>query len=466
MKLTGKPIYPAELAPTAKVTAAETAIAKLDTDYKAADKTLGDKNTTQDTAIAAVKTTADKAATDIAALTTTVTNNKAAADTGISSAIAEWDKDRPYKVNNIVIRNKTFFLCLIANTNKDPIVDTAGNWSIFVPNESNSIFANRSPTSSDVHPSGLKWYDVSWGADSPLVLVSLGNGAWQYLNQITLSRVRFYLYGTGSTYQSNLNSIKFFKKDGTQAPNGWWVWGSRSSLGGQQAGANYTGQGITAQYNASGWAELEPSSNFDLSESITKVTGSTGYATVTKVEFHYSNGGLKTFTPGGGNLATCDPAIQARIGDSVASVLGETLTAAKLTNATNTDAGRLTGVEFVSAWNALYEARMVLETPVTHAGATETSPGNFIATIASRTRLTYGTTRSLYVMSLTMPAGVYQSVTWGYFDANGLEILSLIEPIGSETSKDLERQDAPADAVSVRVQLLGTRTAEYIYPLV
>ncbi|MGL5066167.1 MAG: hypothetical protein ACRC62_39865 [Microcoleus sp.] len=52
MKLTGKPIYPAELAPTTKVTAAETAIAKLDTDYKAADKTLGDKNTTQDTAIA------------------------------------------------------------------------------------------------------------------------------------------------------------------------------------------------------------------------------------------------------------------------------------------------------------------------------------------------------------------------------------------------------------------------------
>ena len=71
MKLTGKPIYPAELAPTTKVAAAETAIA--------------DNKTAADTAIAAVKTTADKATTDLAALTTTVAGNKTTADTAISN---------------------------------------------------------------------------------------------------------------------------------------------------------------------------------------------------------------------------------------------------------------------------------------------------------------------------------------------------------------------------------------------
>lgn len=357
MKLTGKPIYPAELAPTTKVAAAETAIAKLDTDYKAADKTLGDKNTTQDTAIAAVKTTADKAATDITALTTTVTNNKAAADTGISSAIAEWDKDRPYKVGNKVMRNDAWFKCIIDNSGIDPLTDRSGSWGIFTPGSENDRFEYRDPTSNDVFPEGVRWNNLSWGAATPLRFVSMGGGAWQYLNQITLSRVRFYVSGINSTYQSNLNSIKFFKKDGTQAPNGWWVWGNRSGLGGQPAGSNYTGQSMGAGYNASGWAELQPSSSFDLSESITKVTGSTGYANCTKVEFYYSNGGFKTFTPNGGNLATCDPAIQAKFGDSVASVLGETLTVGKLTNATNTDAGRITGEAFTNAFNVLFQAQ-------------------------------------------------------------------------------------------------------------
>ncbi|MGL5066171.1 MAG: hypothetical protein ACRC62_39885, partial [Microcoleus sp.] len=42
MKLTGKPIYPAELAPTAKVTTVENTIASVETAYKAADKTISD----------------------------------------------------------------------------------------------------------------------------------------------------------------------------------------------------------------------------------------------------------------------------------------------------------------------------------------------------------------------------------------------------------------------------------------
>ncbi|MGL4617792.1 MAG: hypothetical protein ACRCZS_01860 [Chroococcidiopsis sp.] len=369
MKLTGKPIYPAEIAPAAKVTAAETAITNLDAAYKAADKTLGDKNTTQDTAIAAVKTTADKAATDIAALTTTVTNNKASADTGISSAIAEWDKDRPYKVNNIVIRNKTFFLCLIANTNKDPIVDTAGYWSIFVPNESNSIFANRSPVLSDVQPAGVKWYDVSFGSDSPLILISLGNGSWQFLNQISLSRIRFYGTGVYSTYRSKLHTMKFFRADGTQIPDGHFVWGASSGLGKPTNGVAYSGQSIDGAYNSSGWAELEPSSAFDTSISISKIMGTMTYMSCTQIQFFYSNGGVKTYTAygniGSGNaevtLVTLDPVLPCRYGDAIAGALGETLTATKLSDANNHDAGRITGESFAAAWNALYQQQPAVQ---------------------------------------------------------------------------------------------------------
>ncbi|MGL5059041.1 MAG: hypothetical protein ACRC62_03580 [Microcoleus sp.] len=275
------------------------------------------------------------------------------ANSDIASAIADWDKDRPYKPGNKVMRNDAWFKCVIENQGRDPLTDTTGAWGIFNPGAANDIFANRSPVASDVHPVGVKFWDTSFGASTPLGYVSLGNGAWQFLNQITLSRVRFDFYGVGSTYRSALSNIKFYKADGTEIPNGWWVFGGASGIGKPASGSNYTGQGMTAQYNSGGWCELEPSSVFDSSVSISRVTGSLAYATFRTLTFYYSNGGSKTFTPSDGNLATCSPAIVGRYGDNISSVLGETLTAAKLTNPASIDPGRLTGEAFMSAWNSL-----------------------------------------------------------------------------------------------------------------
>lgn len=442
MKQIATPIIPQTsvvgTADKALETAFKAADTALDTAYKAADKTISD----------------------------TVASNKTAQDLAISSAIAEWAADRQYKANNICIKNRTFFYAIKDNAGKDPLTDTAGNWSIFVPNEANSIFANRSPVSSDVHPAGLKWYDVSYGADTPLIMISLGNGAWQYLNQITLSRVRFYVGGTNSTYQSRLSSIKFYKKDGTQMPDSWWVWGARSGLGGQNAGVSYTGQNMGAGYNASGWAELEPNSNFDLSESITKVTGSTAYASVSRVDFYFSNGGVKIFTPGGGNLATCDPPIQARIGNAIASVLGEILTAAKLSSPISADPGRVTGESFVQAWNILSQAvlgrvtaleskTVTLEAALSllidrqpevapeHAAAQVNARGEFVNLIPGGGILTYSNSRNAGTNTFNFPRNVYQSVVSYYANVAGDAI-----PMTTTT------QAIAADAMSLEIPMI------------
>lgn len=427
-------------------------------------------------------------------LDTNVTTKFTAQDSAISSAIAEWAADRAYKANNICIKNRTFFYAIKDNINQNPITDSSGNWSIFVPNEANSIFANRSPTASDVHPAGLKWYDVSYGSDTPLIMISLSGGSWQYLNQITLSRVRFYVGGTNSTYQSRLSSIKFYKKDGTQMPDTSWVWGSRSGLGGQNAGVSYSGQNMGAGYNSSGWAELEPSSSFDLSESITKVTGSTAYANVNKLEFYYSNGGMKTFTPGGGNLATCDPAIQARIGNAIAGVLGEILTAAKLTDAASLDAGRVNGQSFVQAYNILSQAiatkvtaleskAVTLETALSllisrqpevapeHTAAQTNSRGEFVNLVAGGGILTYGNSRNGGTNTFNFPRNVYQSVVSYYANAAGdaIPMTTTTQAIAPDaTSLEINMILVSAEAITfvIEFHLRGNRTEVYEIPLV
>ena len=93
------------------------------------------------------------------------------------------------------------------------------------------------------------------------------------------------------------------------------------------------------------------------------------YQNCSRIEFHYSNGGVKTYTSGAGasgtatesTLITCDPALQCRFGDSVAAALGETLTVTKLSDANNHDAGRVTGESFTAAWNALYQAQPAVQ---------------------------------------------------------------------------------------------------------
>ena len=307
----------------------------------------------------------DKASSaDLTSLVTIVSNNKIALDASISSAIADWVADRYYRAGNKVMRGRTFFICIKDNQGQDPNTDTVGNWSIFTPGSENDVFANRSPTQADVSAIGVKWWDVSFGADSPLGFVSLGKGAWQFTNQITLSRVRFFLNGVSSTYRSKLTNIRFFKSDGTQIPNSWWVWGGGSGGGGQQSGTAYAGQEMGYGYNGSGWRDLEPSSLFDANTSIARIVGGMAYIACSSVQLHFSNGGVKTYSSVGTvvtqsdqNLATFDPAIPCRYGDSVSAALGEILTAAKVADANNNDPGRVTGAAFVSAFNQLFMAQ-------------------------------------------------------------------------------------------------------------
>lgn len=376
MKQIATPIIPK----TSAVGAADTA---LETAYKAADKIITDAATAlttrvgtaekaitdnkaaTDTAIAAVKITADKAATDLTALTTTVTSNKSAADAAIASAIADWNDKRPYVTGNKVMVGTAFFKALKPNMGINPTTDNAGNWGIFNPGAENDVFANRSPVKTDVKPAGVKWWDVSFGADTPLGFLSLGNGAWQPLNAITLSRIRFIGNGVKATYRSSIWNIRFFGTDGSQIPNSHFIWGNASGISGPKAGVAYSGQGISGSYNANGWAEIECGAAFDSSVSISKILGNMTYMNCSQVQFFYSNGSSKTYTSYGnidsGNaevtLATCDPVLPCRFGDAIAAALGETLTAARLTNSTDFDAGRINGAEFVAAFNALYQAQ-------------------------------------------------------------------------------------------------------------
>lgn len=276
----------------------------------------------------------------------------------LATAIADWSATRTYAKGNICLRNKAFFDSKVdGNIGKDPGTDTSGAWGPFVPGETSSVFFNRAPTNADVYPVGAKWYDVSFGADTPLTMLSLGNGAWGYLNAITLAKIRINLHGIGSTYRSELNSLQFFKPDGTQIPNGWFVWGAKSGVWGAGPGVAFASQAIGCGYNTWGWADIEVSSSFDSSITIGKLTGQTPYAALSSFEFWYTNGSKKVFSPGGApDICTCDPAVICRYGDSISAAQGEMLTATKLSNADSNDYGRISGAAFVSAFNTLFAA--------------------------------------------------------------------------------------------------------------
>lgn len=294
----------------------------------------------------------------------------------IATAIAQWDSKRQYKKGQVAMANKAWFLCLADNVGKDPLTDNSGAWGIFNPGSANDVFSNRSPVNTDVYPAGVKWWDTSFGADTPLGFISLGSGAWQYLNQISLSRIRINVVGMYSTYRSGVESIKFYKADGTAMPFGWFVWGKGTVMP-VSAGVSYTGQKAGVSYNASGYFELEPSSSFDASVSISKVMGAAQFISIGSIEFYYSNGSRKLYS-GCGNVGTggivdatlcvCDPNLPCRYGDSIAAVQGPNLVAAELANKDHLTYGRVNGREFASAVMQLLaplEARVKALEPTT-----------------------------------------------------------------------------------------------------
>jgi hypothetical protein len=305
--------------------------------------------------------------TELTLLANTVAANKAEQDIGLTSAIAEWSSTRSYGKDNICIRNKAFYISNAnSNLNKDPLTDTSAAWGPFVPGETNSLFFNRAPINTDVYPAGVKWYDTSFGSDTPLVSISLGNGNWGYLNQITLTKIRIFVSGRNTSYRSTLSGIRCLKSDGTQLPYTWFVWGNKTISGGN-VGAAYTGGAINTSY-AAGWFDLEVSSTFDTSVSINKVTADFPldgtYTSVSSVEFWYSNGAKKSYSGpnwsmgGGLTLCTINPALPGRYGDATSAAQGEMLTSSKLADANDVTYGRVSGATYNSAF-AIAFANMI-----------------------------------------------------------------------------------------------------------
>jgi len=221
---------------------------------------------------------------------------------------------------------------------------------------------NRLPTNTDIYREGTVWLDESFGVTTPLRLVSMGNGVWAYLNQISLTKIRVNVSGRNTSYRSTLNALRFLRPDGTQIPNSWFVWGNGSAgIGKGGTGVAYNGGTISSNYT-SGWVELEVSGLFDHTVLIGSAVGNYNpdgtYFNVNSIEFWYSNGSKKVFAgtgwQTGANITACtvDPALVCKYGDSIAAAQGEMLTAAKLADATNNDFGRVSGAVFDSAYNS------------------------------------------------------------------------------------------------------------------
>jgi hypothetical protein len=299
----------------------------------------------------------ERSVADLSGRVTATESSIVTLDASISTAIAEWKDTRSYKIGSKVIRSDAFFRALKDNLNIDPITDTASNWVSFVPGSSNDIFANRSPVATDVQPVGVRWHDSSFGVNT-LDFVSLGGGAWQFINAIALTKIRLHIYGESTTYRSKITTIAIYKEDGAIIPNNWLVWGASTVLSVPTAGTAYSGQTIGCARNISGWVDIEPSINFDPTISLGKITaGSTSeYARVSMVEFHFSNGGIKTYSPGVLPIVLeLNPAQPARYGSSIEGAKGEVLTAIKLADPNSPDPGRINGIAFGQAWMALYQ---------------------------------------------------------------------------------------------------------------
>jgi hypothetical protein len=104
----------------------------------------------------------------------------------------------------------------------------------------------------------------------------------------------------------------------------------------------------------------------------------------------------------------------------------------------------------------------------THNDAIQISPGVFRVVFTDGTQFDYSTTRGLTVDSLSFAAGLYDSVTWQYLDANGTALTNAGELIGAtDVAHGVGRAAAPVGAVSVKLTLFKSSApvVTYVYPL-
>lgn len=226
-----------------------------------------------------------------------------------------------------------------------------------------AIRLNRDPTNQDVYEDGQIFENISFGETTPLRYISIAPGVWAFQNSITLTKIRFNVSGRNTSYRSNLSNLRFFKSTGEQLPNSHFIWGSGSAgIGKGTTGVAYNGGTISSNYT-SGWAELEVSSLFDTSITISKVLGNFesggNFMSLGSVEFYYSNGSKKIYSgsgwSSGNDITACnvDPPLVCRFGDAISAAQGEMLTAAKLADPNDNTYGRISPAALNAAIQAI-----------------------------------------------------------------------------------------------------------------
>jgi hypothetical protein len=280
-------------------------------------------------------------------------------------AITEWSPTTTYAKESLCMKNKTFFASAVdGNKGKDPNTDTTGAWAPFIPGEANDIFAGRAPTGLDVQPIGVKWFDTSYGASTPLGYVSRGGGSWVFINAISLRAIRVFTQGFSSSW-THCSAVRFFDASGVQYPFAAWILGNNQGLSSPIApGAVYGGQHVSPPVNKSAWIEFEPTAQVDLTGGISKIMANfradAGSTSITRVEFHFTNGSIRVYggTTGGMKGSdqtpfTASPPVDLQVGSNVESAQGPIKTAAMLTNPDDNEFGRISGASFTSAVNSM-----------------------------------------------------------------------------------------------------------------
>lgn len=279
--------------------------------------------------------------------------------------VGQWNAAASYSRDGMCLRGKTQYTSLTdANINHDPATDTTGQyWSVYRPGEDSDVYFSRPPTSTDIYASGVKWHDTEFGTAATLDFMSKGGGEWVPLQSIRLRAIRLYITGYSSSY-TVFNTARILGKNGAQYPAGSWICGASNNVNGGNftVGAVYSNQSSPPPVNQTCWIELEPSSNFidnGFSDAIANFrdTTSTG---CTKVELHFSNGGIKTFAgkgnTSGSNINVLPSPVSADFQygqDPISAALGVSLTAAQLSDGFDNTFGRTCGAVNVSAFNRL-----------------------------------------------------------------------------------------------------------------
>jgi hypothetical protein len=185
------------------------------------------------------------------------------------------------------------------------------------------------------------------------------------LQSIRLRAIRLYITGFASSW-TYFGVARILDKNGVQYAPGSWICGASSNVNGGNfvLGAVYSNQLSPPPVNQTCWIELEPSATLidngfsDAIGNFRDLAGSTG---CTKIEIHYSNGGVKTFNGKGGgtiganvNMLPSPVSVDFQYGqDPISAALGVSLTAAQLADAMDNTFGRLSGANYVSAFNRL-----------------------------------------------------------------------------------------------------------------